>query len=135
MGSSMKTSIFDEQTSRALKKWRMAVKKKKGRSGGKSPSTTTLSGIPTSSTLHAGSGRALHRFKTTGHSVRLSDYEDHESSDFEADPLSSTTNLIITVDPDHEQQSEVVLDHDHHHEEETINEDDVSFVKPDYLLK
>ncbi|KAF5453783.1 hypothetical protein F2P56_023503 [Juglans regia] len=136
MGSGMKKSIFDEQTSRALKKWHMAAKKKKGGLGGKSPRTITLGGSPTSSTLHAASGRTLHRFKTTGHLTHVSAYDDHENSDLEADPLcptSSTTNVILTVDPDHEQQSEV-LD-EHHYEEETINENDFSFVKPDHLPK
>ena len=40
MGSHMKKSIFDEQTSKSLKKWHMAVKKKHGGRGGKSPTHT-----------------------------------------------------------------------------------------------
>uniref|UniRef100_A0A2N9FCK4 MLO-like protein n=1 Tax=Fagus sylvatica TaxID=28930 RepID=A0A2N9FCK4_FAGSY len=47
MGSNMKKSIFDEQTAKALKKWHMAVKKKHGGRGGKSP-TLTLGGSPAS---------------------------------------------------------------------------------------
>ncbi|KAL4645766.1 hypothetical protein ACB092_02G257200 [Castanea dentata] len=125
MGSHMKKSIFDEQTSKALKKWHMAVKKKHGGRGGKSP-THTLGGSP-SSTVHS-SGYTLHRFKTTGHSTR-STYDDNEISDYETDPLSPTSsaaNLIIRVDDD-EQPTQIS---DPHHGEETSNEDDFSFVKP-----
>ncbi|KAK7856150.1 mlo-like protein 8 [Quercus suber] len=127
MGSHMKKSIFDEQTSKALKKWHMAVKKKHGRRGGKSP-TDTLGGSP-SSTVHS-SGYALHRFKTTGHSTR-STYDDNETSDYETDPLSPTSsaaNLIIRVD-DEEQPTSIS---EPHHGEETSNEDDFSFVKPEH---
>lgn len=125
MGSHMKKSIFDEQTSKALKKWHMDVKKKRVGRGVKS-ATVTIGGSPTLSTVRA-SGQSLHRFKTTGHSTRSFMYEDHESSGFETDPsspTSSTANLIVGVDPD-ELQSE--LD-EPHHKEETKNEDDFSFV-------
>ncbi|KAE8076381.1 hypothetical protein FH972_015037 [Carpinus fangiana] len=127
MGSSMKKSIFDEQTSKALKKWHMAVKKKRGGRGGKSP-TITLGGSPALSTVHS-SGHTLHRFKTTGHSTRAFAYEDNENSDFEGDSLSpsSSTNLIIRAD-DAEQHTDEI--NEPHYEEETRNEDDFSFVKP-----
>lgn len=128
MGSSMKKSIFDEQTSKALKKWHMAVKKKRGGRGGKSPAIT-LGGSPALSTVQS-SGHTLHRFKTTGHSTSAFAYEDNETSDFEGDslsPSSSTTNLIIRVDDD-EQQTEI--NEPHYEEGETRNEDDFSFVKP-----
>jgi mlo protein len=127
MGSSMKKSIFDEQTSKALKKWHMAVKKKRGGRGGKSP-TITLGGSPALSTVHS-SGHTLHRFKTTGHSTRGFAYDDNETSDFEGgslSPVSSTTNLIVREDDD-EQQTEI---NEPHYEEETRNEDDFSFDKP-----
>ncbi|KAI4314668.1 hypothetical protein L6164_027556 [Bauhinia variegata] len=115
MGSTMKKSIFDEQTSKALKNWRDAVKKKHGgKLGGRSPARSvdeSTIGSPVRS-----SGQTLHRFKTTGHSTRssLSTYDDHEASDLEAEPLtpSSTTNLVVTVDHDEhrtqENQSNVV---------------------------
>ncbi|KAF7130265.1 hypothetical protein RHSIM_Rhsim10G0192100 [Rhododendron simsii] len=100
MGSHMKKSIFDEQTSKALKTWHNAAKKRTGR-GGKSPARKLGGGSPTasmSSTLHS-AGAALHRFKTIGHSAQPFTYEtDPEQSDYEAEPLSttsSTTNLII----------------------------------------
>ncbi|KAE8010766.1 hypothetical protein FH972_007102 [Carpinus fangiana] len=130
MGSSMKKSIFDEQTSKALKKWHMAVKKKRGRRGGKSP-TITLGGSPALSTVHS-SGHTLHRFKTTGHSTRAFAYEDNENSDFEGDsvsPSSSTTNLIIRVDDDDDEQHTDEIN-EPHYEEKTRNEDDFSFAKP-----
>jgi len=127
MGSSMKKSIFDEQTSKALKKWHMAAKKKRGGRRGKSP-TISLGGSPALSTVHS-SGHTLHRFKTTGHSTRSFAYDDNETSDFEGgslSPTSSTTNLIIRVDDD-EQQTGI---NEPHYEEETRNEVDFSFVKP-----
>ncbi|KAJ7944034.1 MLO-like protein [Quillaja saponaria] len=128
MGSSMKKSIFDEHTSKALKRWHMAVKKKQGKKGEKSL-TRTL-GSPVESTIHS-SGPTLHRFKTTGHSTRSSTFNDQDGSHFEADPPSpspsaSTDNLILRVDQD-EQEIEM---NEHHHEGHTSNEDDFTFVKP-----
>lgn len=126
MGSHMKKSIFDEQTSTALKKWHMAAKKKHGKRGGKSPSVK-LGGSPALSTVHS-SGHTLHRFKTTGHSSSFA-YEDPETSDIEAEPLSphsSTANLLVRVDHDEQQ-----LDTNQPHSEgETMNQDDFSFAKP-----
>ncbi|KAH6799325.1 Seven transmembrane MLO family protein [Perilla frutescens var. frutescens] len=144
MGSHMKKTIFDEQTSKALKKWHMAVKKKQGR-GGKSP-TRTLGGnaSPTSSMgspFHP-TGATLHRFKTTGHSTRFG-YEDQDASDLEdpSTPPPPTASLIIRSDPmqhDHDHDHD---DDDHHldaeHEvelahngQEMRNEDNFSFVRP-----
>ncbi|KAH9662266.1 MLO-like protein 10 [Citrus sinensis] len=129
MGSQMKKSIFDEQTSKALKRWHMAVKKRKKR--GKS-STRTLgeSVSPSPSTVYSSGGHTLHRFKTTGHSTRSYTYEDRDLSDYEADPLSptsSTGNLIINMDRDDDGVAEVS---EAHHGDETSNGDDFSFVKP-----
>lgn len=143
MGSNMKKTIFDEQTSKALKKWHMAVKKKQGR-GGSTP-TRTLGGnaSPTSSMgspFHP-TGTMLQRFKTTGHSTRGFGYEDQDASDLEdpSTPPPPTASLIIrSNDP-------VEHDHDHdldgHHLEEEHdgvfasngqerNEDEFSFVRP-----
>lgn len=142
MGSNMKKTIFDEQTSKALKKWHMAVKKKQGR-GGNTP-TRNLGGnaSPTSSMgspFHP-TGTMLQRFKTTGHSTRGFSYEEHDASDLEepSTPPPPTASLII--------RSNDPLDHDHDHDghhldddhdgdfalnaQETRNEDDFSFVRP-----
>ncbi|KAJ4851613.1 MLO-like protein 10 [Turnera subulata] len=131
MGSRMKKSVFDDQTSKALKKWHMAVKKRHAK-GGKSPTRTLGESVsPSPSTLS--STHTLHRFKTTGHSTRSSyTYDDQELSDMEAEPLSppssTTANLIIRADHD-DQETEMV--ETHLDLEETItNEDDFSFVKP-----
>lgn len=127
MGSRMKKSIFDEQTSKALKKWHMAVKKKHGGKGSKSP-TVTLGGSSTISKVHS-SGRTLHRFKTTGHSAHSSIYDDTETSDMETELLSPTTtaDLIVRVDNDEEATE---INGSQRREEETRSEDDFSFVKP-----
>ncbi|XP_009369784.2 MLO-like protein 8 isoform X2 [Pyrus x bretschneideri] len=128
MGSHMKRSIFDEQTSKALEKWHMAVKKKTH--GGKSPTRTRGGESSTISTMRSSTlgGPTLHRFKTTGHSTRSAAIEDHETSDPETDPMSpsSTTHLIVRVDQI-EQQTEINEPHD---EEQTNIPDDFSFIQP-----
>ncbi|KAI3462294.1 hypothetical protein Pfo_018957 [Paulownia fortunei] len=139
MGSHMKKSIFDEQTSKALKKWHMAVKKKHGERAGRSP-TRTLGGGGGSPTSSMGSpfhpaGAMLHRFKTTGHSTRLPGYEDHDASDLEdpSTPPAPTTSLIIRADPVDHDDHDVDAENDMglpHNGQETRNEDDFSFVKP-----
>ncbi|TYI74463.1 hypothetical protein E1A91_D07G201300v1 [Gossypium mustelinum] len=124
MGSRMKKSIFDEQTSKALKKWHMAAKKR----GNARKSPTRALGGSTSpiSTLHS-TGHSLHRYKTTGHSTHSSyNYEDRDMSDLEAEPLTPTsTNLIIRVD--HDEQATEITETYH---TEARNEDDFSFAKP-----
>ncbi|CAH2042980.1 unnamed protein product [Thlaspi arvense] len=91
MGSHMKKSVFDEQMAKALKKWHMAVKKKKGKA--RTPPTETLGGsgsVSTSTSAFHASGATLLRSKTTGHSTAsyMSNYEDQNMSDLEAEPLS-----------------------------------------------
>ncbi|KAL1820304.1 hypothetical protein ACET3Z_015173 [Daucus carota] len=121
MGSHMKKSVFDEQTSRALLNWQKAARKHAGRAGG----STTQGGRTGGSTMPVGStegysGRsvddarpithvasfsisnlqsstaALHRFKTTGHSS----YDEYKMSNMEIDPRaeSATARLIVRVD-------------------------------------
>ncbi|KAF8409899.1 hypothetical protein HHK36_002417 [Tetracentron sinense] len=128
MGTRMKKSIFDEQTSKALKKWHMAAKKKHGGKKGLLSPTKTQGGSPSASPMNS-IAHALHRFKTTGHSTRSSTYSDHEMSDMEADASptsSSTANLIANVDIDDLQTSTM----EQHHDEQPRNEDDFSFVRP-----
>ncbi|KAL1820305.1 hypothetical protein ACET3Z_015174 [Daucus carota] len=126
MGSHMKRSIFDEQTSRALLNWQKAAKKHAGRAVG---STTTHRGRTEESANGTHGGRTeesanrsledaspipiapvasastsnihfspptLHRFKTTGHSS----YDEYKASVLEVDPLaeSATARLIVRVD-------------------------------------
>ncbi|KAK4409355.1 MLO-like protein 10 [Sesamum angolense] len=139
MGSHMKKSIFDEQKSKALKKWHMAVKKKHGGRAGRSPTRTLGGGSPTSSMgspFHP-TAATLHRFKTTGHSTRFG-YEDHDASDLEepSTPPAPTTSLIIrTADPDPLEHDDHHIDVEHDidladHGDEMRNEDDFSFAKP-----
>ncbi|XP_072979467.1 MLO-like protein 9 [Typha angustifolia] len=67
MGSHMKRSIFDEQTSKAIKKWHQAVKKKNPKGSVNSPSSrspaTSPKESPNKSPVHQ-----LNRFKSIGHS-------------------------------------------------------------------
>jgi mlo protein len=131
MGSRMKKSVFDEQTSKALKKWHMAVKKRHGK-GGKTPARTLGSVSPAVSTVS--SSHTLQRFKTTGHSTRSSySYDDQDVSDLEAEALSpttATTSFIVRVDDDHDDVHPTEVNLPQYEEEETRNEDDFSFVKP-----
>ncbi|KAK4857902.1 hypothetical protein QYF36_008069 [Acer negundo] len=125
MGSQMKKSVFDEQTSKALKKWRMAVKKKA--KGGKSPTRTLGGSVSTTPSMFSSGGQTLHRFKTTGHSTHHA-YEEAELSDHEAaeplSPMSSTDNFIINVDSGASEINEP------RHEEQTRSkEEGFSFVK------
>ncbi|KAJ0039633.1 hypothetical protein Pint_28745 [Pistacia integerrima] len=125
MGSRMKRSIFDEQTSKALKKWHMAVKKQKG---GKSPTRTLGESVnPSISTVHSQAEHRLQRFKTTGHSTRSYTYDDNEASDNEANPLSPTGNFVINVDKTNDGAIEI---NEPHHGEDSSNEGDFSFGKP-----
>ncbi|KAL8532187.1 hypothetical protein ACS0TY_008694 [Phlomoides rotata] len=134
MGSHMKKSIFDEQTSKALKKWHMAVKKKQGGRAGRSPTRTLGNASPTSSMgspFHP-TGATLHRYKTTGHSARSSGYDDHSDLEDPSTPPPPTASLIVRSEPpdhdDHHSDSdnEIGLDH----LEERRNEDEFSFAKP-----
>lgn len=131
MGSRMKKAIFDEQTSKALKKWHMGAKKKQGLKLGKS-SVRTVDGSTIGSRMHS-SGPTLHRYQTTGHSTRtMPTYEDDQDdyqSDIELSPTSPTSNLIVRVDHGEQEAKE----NEHHHVGETNNEGGLTFVKPDPL--
>ncbi|PWA57305.1 seven transmembrane MLO family protein [Artemisia annua] len=104
MGSDMKKTVFDEQTAKALKQWRMAVKKKHGDKGGKSPTRAfgnDLAASPihsTSSPMHPIANAMLHRLE---HSVGSSD-EDADTSKFVAEPLSGDSSI--------EELNDVVVD-------------------------
>lgn len=136
MGSDMKKSIFDEQTANALKQWRLAVKKKHGDKGGKSPARSTATSVtaspvhPMASAIYPTAGATLHRFKTTGHSTRSVNYVDSDVSDNEAEPLSPESSIrhLIDVRVDHHSDNEIELDH--LTQQDTRHEDDFSFAKP-----
>ncbi|CAL9782674.1 unnamed protein product [Musa acuminata subsp. burmannicoides] len=90
MGSHMKRSIFDEQTSKALKKWHQAVKKKheKGTSHASSVHETSPRASSPASPL-----RPMQRYRTIGHTRELSNSStgnalDHYNSDTEIEMLS-----------------------------------------------
>ena len=105
MGSDMKKTIFDEQTAKALKQWRMAVKKKQGDKGGKFPTRAfgnDLAASPvhsTSSPMHPIAKAMLHRLE---HSVESTSYEDADTSKFVAEPLSGGSSI--------EELNDVVVD-------------------------
>ncbi|KAI3665251.1 hypothetical protein L6452_43875 [Arctium lappa] len=130
MGSNMKKSIFDEQTSKALMNWRMAVKKKRGggggSTGGNSPTRTienTFGPSPTPS-MPSSVGATLQRFKIMGHSPRSMAYKDTDVSDLEAEPMSpeSSSTHLLKVQVDHQNMPR--------QRDDTKNDDDFSFDKP-----
>ncbi|KAK1262682.1 MLO-like protein 10 [Acorus gramineus] len=113
MGTHVKKSIFDEQTSRALKKWRKDAKKKQGKpsQGSRTPGGGTPEASPSTSPVHP-----LQRFKTTGHSGSKKSMRNF--SDPEFDTPESTSVLIQTG------SREAALAEEHH------DGDDFSFSKP-----
>eukprot|EP00268_Persea_americana_P060238 TRINITY_DN7479_c0_g2_i1.p1 TRINITY_DN7479_c0_g2~~TRINITY_DN7479_c0_g2_i1.p1 ORF type:complete len:561 (+),score=95.99 TRINITY_DN7479_c0_g2_i1:396-2078(+) len=125
MGSHMKRSIFDEQTSRALKKWHDTVKKKKHGRSAHSPAVTP-GASPGASPMH----HHLHRFKTTGHSAsqsRRSYISDQDVSDMEGDEphLSQTAVLISNA----ENNGSEFESREEQHVDEHRNDEDFSFSK------
>ncbi|XP_068639900.1 MLO-like protein 9 [Aristolochia californica] len=99
MGSHMKKSIFDEQTSKAIKKWRMGAKKKTEahsppRTLGQSPSVSPI-GSPVN---------RFRRFKSMGHVGGGSDtpsrksYSDQDVSEMEGEKVPSRATLIANVE-------------------------------------
>ncbi|GJU94247.1 MLO-like protein 8 [Tanacetum coccineum] len=103
MGSDMKKTIFDEQTAKALKQWRMQVKKKQGDKGGKSQTRALgndLAASPIHSTpMHPIANAMPHRLE---HSVGSTSYEDADTSKFVAEPLSRGSSI--------EELNDVVVD-------------------------
>ncbi|KAI3784397.1 hypothetical protein L1987_43496 [Smallanthus sonchifolius] len=134
----MKKSIFDEQTSTALKKWRMAVKNKHGGKGGKSPAPSVGNSPnaspvhPMASTINPTTRGTLHRFKTTGHFTRSVAYENTDVLDLEAEAHSpeSSTRHLLGAEVDYHSDNEIKLDHSNQQEAETRNEKGFSFAKP-----
>ncbi|KGN55592.1 MLO-like protein 10 [Cucumis sativus] len=127
MGSGMKRSIFDEQTSKALMKWQETAKKKRAK---RASATKTLGGSSNASPLHS-----LRRFKTTGHSIRVPTYEDLESSDYEGDPLATptqaSTSESINVDvKDGDEIQQIAETEQPHSTIQTKEGDEFSFIKP-----
>ncbi|XP_072957739.1 MLO-like protein 9 [Typha angustifolia] len=125
MGTHLKKSIFDYQTTKALKKWHESVKKKRreGSSHHSSRTPGTSPGAsPNASPLHQ-----LYRYKTIGHTGATStptrSFSDVENSDTEMEtPLSSTTapNSMAVAQTEHRLDVE----------ENRIDPNNFSFSKP-----
>jgi len=107
MGSQMKTTIFDEQTAKALKKWHKAVvKKKHNKESPDDPSEAQSADTPAGGTEasdewrrpHEVPVRHLHRYKTIAHvggaRSPLSDSDYSDTDDAEPVSSSQTRHLI-----------------------------------------
>nr|KAJ0219553.1 hypothetical protein LSAT_V11C300128460 [Lactuca sativa] len=124
MGSNMKKSIFDEQTSKALMNWRMAAVKKKrggGSTGGNSPIRTLetpFSPGPTTppSMMSQSTGATLHHPKTT------------TTTAFSPPSPESSATHLINVRVDH--QNGDMIKPSIPQRDYTKNEEDFSFDKP-----
>ncbi|XP_007018110.2 PREDICTED: MLO-like protein 9 [Theobroma cacao] len=88
MGSTMKRSIFDEQTSKALKQWHMKAVKKVGDGKPEAPRTRTLGGSPENSPLHERSA--------AGNMDRLDDQD--VAIEAETSTPNRTANIRASVD-------------------------------------
>ncbi|KAL4569098.1 hypothetical protein LXL04_024726 [Taraxacum kok-saghyz] len=123
MGSNMKKSIFDEQTSKALMNWRMAaVKKKRGGGGG---STGNNSPMRTPETAFSPGPTTFHHPKTT---------QDSNVSDLESKGVSreSSATHLINVRVDH--QNENMIKSSSSRKQDNMKNEDFSFDKPATLL-
>ncbi|XP_012073856.1 MLO-like protein 9 [Jatropha curcas] len=93
MGSTMKRSIFDQQTSKALKQWhKSAVKKKTGDKHDHHRRTRTLGGSPGDSPVHSPAHEGAHPVDR-----ELTDVQIHQSG-------PQTANITATVDLNGDQQ-------------------------------
>ncbi|KAF3338208.1 MLO-like protein 8 [Carex littledalei] len=120
MGSHIKMSIFDEQTSKALKKWRDAARKRNKKGSSHSPSVTP-SPSPGQSPIASPASRHLHRYRTMGYAgegIRRS-HSDNEISDVDIE-MSITRSELNRKNSPQEMRLNV---------EERRDEDDFSFVK------
>ncbi|XP_057542528.1 MLO-like protein 10 isoform X2 [Amaranthus tricolor] len=106
MGSRMKKSVFDEQTSKELEKSHTTIMKNQGQKTEKNPSSRTLGGNPNSfskSLKHHSSGPILHRFLSAGHSSHSTDYVKLQVPDVENDEIirvvDNLGNTEMTVLP------------------------------------
>lgn len=121
MGSHMKKSIFDEQTSNALKRWHLAAKKKQETSNRSPPQTLGgNSKISKASFRRHPSGPPLHRFMTIGHSTYSDTYDEHDESNAKHDEQSLLADVGIAVDNDNRESEMTTLPQ----EEESREEDD-----------
>uniref|UniRef100_R7WGM7 MLO-like protein n=1 Tax=Aegilops tauschii TaxID=37682 RepID=R7WGM7_AEGTA len=123
MGSSMKRTIFDEQTSKALKKWHKTVKKKQQQQQQQKGSSHASSETPTTDTTEAGrlsqcqfvaeaapvANRHLHRYKTIAHVGATRALSDSDCSDTDAE---AQTRYLIPPTKQRSLDSEVRVDVD-----------------------
>ncbi|KAL5752291.1 hypothetical protein ACOSP7_022474 [Xanthoceras sorbifolium] len=138
MGSHMKKAIFEEQTAKALKKWRKAaMERKKMRNGGGRDGSSFMSGENGSTTPSQGSSSPLYLL----HKYRQNNVIDMESavssasrSIYNYQSETELSEMEMEMESPQQQQHtrhgdnlRRMLDTDHHHHHDA---DDFSFVKP-----
>lgn len=98
MGSQMKRTMFDEQTTKALKKWHKAVvKKKQQKESSQDPSDTpSTDATEASQCQFEVPVRHLHRYKTIAHVGATRTLSDSDCSDTDTEmQFSSQTRQLI----------------------------------------
>ncbi|KAJ8762208.1 hypothetical protein K2173_007364 [Erythroxylum novogranatense] len=101
MGTTMKRSVFDEQTSKALRQWQNKAKKKE-----QSSHTKTL-GSPTDSPMASPAQSGSHaNYANHAHSHSTSDLEAYSSNP------AQTANIMATIDLDNEKSNEPYVQRD-----------------------
>ncbi|KAJ4777846.1 MLO-like protein [Rhynchospora pubera] len=127
MGSHIKMSIFDDQTSKALKKWRDAARKRHKKGSSHSPSVTPSPSpgqSPRTSPRASPASRHLYNYRTMGNArdgMKRS-HSDNDISDAEIEMPIGRSELSQQNTP-----HEVRLDIEE--ERERRDDDDFSFVK------
>ncbi|MQM10290.1 hypothetical protein Taro_043182 [Colocasia esculenta] len=134
MGAHMKRSIFDEQTSKALKKWHQAAKKRHGKS---SHQTARTPGESPSASPSASPAHPLQRFMTTGHATnapsktKVRYLSENELSDTDQDmPSTSPSTPILGRGASRSDQEPRLAEHRLQIKDHRNPEDDFSFTKP-----
>ncbi|XP_078155519.1 MLO-like protein 9 [Carex rostrata] len=128
MGSHIKMSIFDEQTSKALKKWRDEARKRNKKGSSHSPSVTP-SPSPGQSPM-ASPARHLYRYRSMGYSgehMRRS-HSDNEISDVDIE-MSIARSEFNRKNAQQEIRLNVEEIRDEDDGRDRKDEDDFSFVK------
>jgi mlo protein len=126
MGSHVKMSIFDEQTSKALKKWRDAARRRHKKGSSHSPYVTP-SPSPGQSPMASPASHHMYQYRTMGHAgngIKRS-HSENEICDVEIEmPMASSEFNQINA------PHEVRLDMDERtNGSEGRDEEDFSFVK------
>lgn len=132
MGSHIKMSIFDEQTSKALKKWRDAARKRRKKGNSQYSPSVTPSPSPGQSPMASPASRHLYRYRSMGYAGEgfKRSHSDNDISDVEIEMPIASSGFNRQIAPQEVRLN--IVERINENEDETRNrrdEDDFSFVK------